>query len=111
MTCNRINRTPEGMNDGKNNSDLDIEYDPELTDPEGLASAMDRLMETVLSTPGIMDEYGQLRVGEFFVAGAAGDSPKPRPTVVVSIAGGVLQEAYSSEPAVRLLLVDWDTEG
>ncbi len=35
----------------------EIEYDPEVTDPEGLASAMDRLMETVLSTPGIMDEY------------------------------------------------------
>ena len=24
---------------------VDIEYDPELTDPEGLACAMDRLME------------------------------------------------------------------
>jgi hypothetical protein len=47
---------------------LDIEYDPELTDPEGLACAADRLLETVLSTPGIMDEYGAPRFGEFFVA-------------------------------------------
>jgi len=55
----------------------DIEYNPELTDPEGLASAMDRLMETVLSTPGIMEEYGDPKIGEFFVARAAGSSPKP----------------------------------
>ena len=48
----------------------DIEYNPELTDPEGLASAMDRLMETVLSTPGIMAEYGDPKIGEFFVAHA-----------------------------------------
>jgi hypothetical protein len=46
----------------------EIDYDPELTDPEGLASAMDRLMETVLSTPGIMEEYGTPRVGKFFIA-------------------------------------------
>ena len=46
------------------------EYDARATDPEGLASAMDRLMETVLSTPGIMEEYGDPRIGEFFVAGS-----------------------------------------
>ena len=48
----------------------EIEYDPEVTDPEGLASAMDRLMETVLSTPGIMDEYANPRVGDFYVMGS-----------------------------------------
>ena len=89
---------------------VDIEYNPELTDPEGLASAMDRLIETALSTPGIMEEYGNPRVDEFFVA-ADGSRPKPGLTVVVEIAGGVLQEAYSSDPAVQLVLVDWDTEG
>ena len=47
----------------------EIEYDPEVTDPEGLASAMDRLMETVLSTPGIMDEYANPQVGDFYVMG------------------------------------------
>jgi hypothetical protein len=56
---------------------VDIEYDPELTDPEGLASAMDRLLETALSTPGIMDEYANPKVGEFFVASMAGDRPPP----------------------------------
>jgi len=51
---------------------LDIEYDPRMTDPEGLACAMDRLMETALSTPGIMDEYGNPNVREFLVAAATG---------------------------------------
>ena len=53
---------------------VEIKYDPELTDPEGLASAMDRLLETALSTPGIMDEYGNPQVHEFFVADTSPDS-------------------------------------
>ncbi len=51
---------------------VDIQYDPELTDPEGLASAMDRLLETALSIPGVMDEYGNPTMNEFFVAEVAG---------------------------------------
>lgn len=47
---------------------VDIEYDPDVTDPESLACAMDRLIETILSTPGILDEYGNPRVEPFFVA-------------------------------------------
>ncbi len=53
---------------------VDIEYDPELTNPEGLASAMDRLLEMAISTPGIMDEYGKPQVHEFFVADTTPDS-------------------------------------
>lgn len=49
---------------------IDVNYNPEVTDPEGLASAMDRLLETALSTPGIMDEYGPPEFGEFSVAQA-----------------------------------------
>ena len=89
---------------------VDINYDPDITDPEALASAADRLMETALSTPGIMEEYGNPRFGEFFVAKADGSRPKPGPKIVVEIAGGVLQKAYSSDQAVQLVLVDWDTE-
>ena len=47
---------------------VEIEYDPAMTDPDGLACAMDRLLETALSTPDIFDEYGNPKVGEFFVA-------------------------------------------
>ena len=85
---------------------VEIDYDPETTDPESLASAMDRLMETILSTPGIVEEYGNPRVGEFFVAKET-SSPK----VVLNISGGVLQDVFSSDPAISVVLADWDTEG
>jgi len=54
---------------------VDVEYDAAVTDPESLATALDILMETVLSTPGIMDDYGDVTVGEFLppqIAGEAG---------------------------------------
>ena len=46
---------------------LDVAYDPAVTDDESLASALDTLMETALSTPGILDEYGNPRIGRFFI--------------------------------------------
>ena len=42
-----------------------VSYDNDYTDPDSLVSALDRLMETALSTPGIMEEYGPVDVGEF----------------------------------------------
>jgi len=87
---------------------VEIEYNPKMTDPEGLACAMDRLLETVLSTPGIFDEYGNPKVGEFFVAK---ETVPPAPKVVLNISGGVLQDVFGSDPAISAVLVDWDTEG
>jgi len=84
---------------------VEIEYDPATTDPEGLACAMDRLMETALSIPDIMDEYGTPTIGEFFVA------KETTPKVVLNISGGVLQDVFGSNPAVDVVLVDWDVEG
>jgi hypothetical protein len=55
---------------------VDIEYDPNKTDPEGLASAMDHLLETALSTPKIMSEYGDPRIDEFLVAEPAESDPQ-----------------------------------
>lgn len=37
---------------------LVVEYDEQITDPESLATAVDRLLETALSTPDIFDDYG-----------------------------------------------------
>ena len=37
---------------------LTVQYDDGATDPDGLCSAFDTLIETAMSTPGIMDEYG-----------------------------------------------------
>jgi len=87
---------------------IEIDYDPAMTDPEGLASAMDRLLETALSTPGIFDEYGNPKVGEFFVAQ---ETLPPAPKVVLNISGGVLQDVFSSDPGVSVVVCDWDTEG
>ena len=56
---------------------VDVEYDDQVTDPESIASAADLLLETALSTPGIMEEYANPRFGEFFVAPA----DKTRPSI------------------------------
>lgn len=57
---------------------IDIDYNPAVTDPEALASAADRLMETALSTPGIMEEYGDPRFGEFFVLSSGAEQTRRR---------------------------------
>ena len=89
---------------------VNVEFDPNVTDAESIASAADRLMETILSTPEIMEEYGDPRFAPFFVAPSAAPVPQSRPTVVVEIAGGVLQQAYANSP-VQLVLLDWDADG
>jgi len=50
---------------------LTVRYDPDRTDPESIAAAMDRLLEMAMSTPGILDDYGEVSVEEFLV-GARG---------------------------------------
>jgi len=90
---------------------LEIEYDPALTDPEGLASALDRLLETALSTPGLLSEYGNPVVGEFLVADSrTAAASRASPKLVLEIRGGLLQEAYCSDPRVEIALADWDAE-
>jgi hypothetical protein len=85
-------------------------YDPQRTDPEGLAVALDRLLETALSTPGIMNEYANPTFGEFFVADSK-PKRKSAPRVVLDISGGVLQEAFCNDRRTKLIKVDWDTDG
>lgn len=46
---------------------IEVEFDPDMSDIDSVASAMDTLMKTALSTPGIMDEYGNPKIGEFYV--------------------------------------------
>jgi len=87
---------------------LEVEYDPSMTDPEGLATAMDRLLETACSTPRILDEYGNPTLGEFLVAVSDPCGPA---TVVLNVSGGVVQDAFCSPASMRVVLVDWDTEG
>ena len=45
---------------------VEVEFDDSVTDAESVASALDILTETALSTPGVTEEYGGIDVGEFF---------------------------------------------
>lgn len=46
--------------------ECDVTFDDDRTDEESVATAMDILMKTALSTPGILDDYGPVEIGEFF---------------------------------------------
>ncbi|MCE9553860.1 MAG: hypothetical protein K8T91_10870 [Planctomycetes bacterium] len=49
---------------------VEVTYDPEVTDAESIANAADRLLETAVSTPGILEEYGSPTFDSFYVASA-----------------------------------------
>jgi hypothetical protein len=55
------------MNNSKTVLTLAVYYNSKTTDPEALAVAFDKLLETVMSTPGILEEYDDPEVGEFLV--------------------------------------------
>lgn len=43
---------------------IEVDFNPVKTDGEGLASAFDKLLKTAMSIPGIMDEYGEVKVSK-----------------------------------------------
>jgi hypothetical protein len=85
---------------------LSVEYDPAVTDPESLASALARLMETACLRPGILDEHGNPRIEPFSVA-----NDKQSPTIVVNVDGGVVQDVFCTLPDAQLIMVDWGCDG
>jgi len=58
-----VDPPPDGLVGGV--LQIDVRFDPEITDLESLATAADNLLSTALSTPGILDEYGNPEFGEF----------------------------------------------
>ena len=46
---------------------LPVTFDDNITDAEGVATAVDKLLETALSTPGILDDYGNPQIGQAYV--------------------------------------------
>lgn len=42
---------------------LPVDYDDEVTDPDTLGDTLDRIFETALGTPWVMDECGDPHVG------------------------------------------------
>ena len=57
----------EAEEPGKATLELEVQFNPQVTDAESVASAFDQLLETVMSTPGILDEYGSVIPGDFYV--------------------------------------------
>ena len=47
---------------------FDVEFDENITDAESLSNAFEILLETAMSTPGILDEYGNPEVGRIWVS-------------------------------------------
>lgn len=50
--------------------ELDVTYDARKTNPEAVADALDQLLETALSTEGVLDVLGEIDVGSFLVPDA-----------------------------------------
>jgi|GEM_PF-6206851 len=46
---------------------IEVEFDGDQTDAESLASAANTLLQTALSTPGVLHEFGNPQFGEFFI--------------------------------------------
>ncbi len=46
---------------------IPVNYDRDATDPEALACAFDHLLETAMSTPGILDEYNNPIIGPIYL--------------------------------------------
>jgi len=46
---------------------IEVEFNDEQTDAESLASAADTLLQTALSTPGVLDEFGNPQFCEFVI--------------------------------------------
>jgi len=47
---------------------LDVEFDPAVTTAEAVAEALDILLSTAISTEGVLDDCGDVQVGNFNVS-------------------------------------------
>lgn len=43
---------------------LDVTFDEKVTDEDSVGEAVDSLVETAASTPGILDDYGEVHIGQ-----------------------------------------------
>lgn len=51
---------------------IEVGFDPDITDVDAVGVAVDNLLETAMSTPGILDEYGNPDIGQTYVHPAPG---------------------------------------
>jgi DNA-directed RNA polymerase subunit RPC12/RpoP len=79
---------------------IEAEYDEKATDPDSLASAVNILLQTALSTPGVLKDLGELHFGEFAARPPDDESDTSNPVV----AGNALptrDEAEGDEEPIR----------
>jgi len=43
---------------------IEIDFDENVTDADSVGAAVDSLLETAMSTPGILEEYGNPSIGQ-----------------------------------------------
>ena len=46
---------------------LDVYFDESLTSSVNVAAVLDQLLETAMSTPGILEEHGEVQVEEICI--------------------------------------------
>ena len=46
---------------------FEVEYDESKTDSDAVTCALQTVMETGLSTPNVLEEYGAVEIGAFMV--------------------------------------------
>lgn len=46
---------------------FEVTFDENITDAESLSNAFETLLETAMSTPGILDEYGNPEISRILV--------------------------------------------
>ena len=68
-----------------------VDYDPAVTNEESLASALDNLIQTALSTPDVLDAYGNPAVGEFQALTKQATKPVTVVTVTDPDSGGEVE--------------------
>ncbi len=79
---------------------IEVEYDERATDPDSLASAVNILFQTALSTPGVLEDLDSLRFGE--VAATPADDKTCMSNLVPSgNAAPILDDAKIDEEAIR----------
>jgi len=46
---------------------IEVEFGENITDAEGVGDAVDTLLATSVSTPGILDDYGNPHIGQTYI--------------------------------------------
>jgi hypothetical protein len=54
---------------------FEVEYDEDRTDSDAVTCALQVVLETALSTPDLLGEYGDVLVGDFTVRDEDPDAP------------------------------------